>query len=195
MRAGVATPALAEFTCCKPGAITMSGKWKVLFGVLTVSLAAPLYAQSVDAAHPCNAIINACKSAGFIDGDSKLGKGLWGECIDPLMRGTPQSNAAKLPVPQVSPQLVNACRAKDPSFGAKPDDAHPCEAIVAACKNAGFIDGDSKLGKGLWGECIDPLMRGTPQSNAAKLPVPHVSPQLVQACHAKQPDFGLPKKP
>jgi hypothetical protein len=101
----------------------MRSKWsaKVTFCVLAVPLAAPLYAQTAgakpDDAHPCNAITSACKNAGFIDGGSKLGKGLWDECIEPLMHGTPQSKEAKLPLPQVSPQLVAACHAKEPTFG------------------------------------------------------------------------------
>jgi hypothetical protein len=58
-----------------------------------------------------------CKQAGFIEGDYKTGNGLQVDCIDPIMRGKPQPPKAKLPLPQVSPQLVAACKAKHPSFG------------------------------------------------------------------------------
>ena len=69
----------------------------------------------------------------------------------------------------------------------------PCAQITAACKQAGFIEGDYKTGNGLQVDCIDPIMRGTPQPHKAKLALPPVSPQLVAACKAKHPGFGQPK--
>lgn len=39
----------------------------------------------------------------------------------------------------------------------------PCEQIVAACKSAGFVQGDNRQRYDLHVECIDPMMRGTKQ--------------------------------
>ena len=36
----------------------------------------------------------------------------------------------------------------------------PCDQIIHACKQAGFVEGDYKKGYGLWIDCIDPIMRG-----------------------------------
>jgi hypothetical protein len=69
----------------------------------------------------------------------------------------------------------------------------PCEQIVAACKSAGFIEGDYKTGKGLHLDCIDPIMQGAPQPSIAKIPLPKVSPETVAACKQRHPNFGEPK--
>ena len=91
----------------------------VLLGLAApLALAAPAStAAPVKAAGPCAQITAVCKQAGFIEGDYKTGNGLQVDCIDPIMRGKPQPPKAKLPLPQVSPQLVAACKAKHPSFG------------------------------------------------------------------------------
>lgn len=70
----------------------------------------------------------------------------------------------------------------------------PCEQIVVACTNAGFVKGDAREGYGLWVDCIDPLMRGTPQPHKADKPLPAVPPELIAACRQKHPDFGEGKK-
>ena len=72
--------------------------------------------------------------------------------------------------------------------------AGPCEQIVAACTNAGFVKGDAKEGYGLWRDCIDPIMRGTGQPVKADKPLPAVSPELVAACRQVHPNFGEGKK-
>ena len=70
----------------------------------------------------------------------------------------------------------------------------PCDQIVAACKNAGFVEGDYKQGYGLHVDCINPIMRGTPQPPKADKPLPTISPQVVAACKQKHPNFGEGKK-
>jgi hypothetical protein len=70
----------------------------------------------------------------------------------------------------------------------------PCEQIVSACKNAGFVEGDYKKGYGLHVDCINPIMRGAPQPPKADKPLPAVSPQLVAACKQRHPNFGEGKK-
>ena len=70
----------------------------------------------------------------------------------------------------------------------------PCEQIVVACTNAGFVKGDAKKGYGLWRDCIDPIVRGTPQPPNADKPLPSVPADLVAACKQRHPDFGEGKK-
>jgi hypothetical protein len=66
---------------------------------------------------PCEQIVQACKSAGFIQGDVKEGNGLWVDCIDPIMHGGAQPAKAKIPLPSVNPATVAACKTKHPNFG------------------------------------------------------------------------------
>jgi hypothetical protein len=91
-----------------------------LIGCLAGPLSAEPPAKAPAAAKapgPCEQIAEACKSAGFIAGDYKTGNGLWVDCVDPIMRGTGQPSKAKIPLPQVSPEVVAACKAKRPNFG------------------------------------------------------------------------------
>jgi hypothetical protein len=81
-------------------------------------IALPLAAQSAEQVQrPCDQIILACKHAGFVEGDYKKGYGLWVDCIDPIVRGTAQPANADKPLPSVSPELVAACKQKNPNFG------------------------------------------------------------------------------
>jgi N-acetylglucosamine-6-sulfatase len=66
---------------------------------------------------PCEQIKEACQDAGFVQGGAGGGNGLWVDCIDPLMKGAAQTYKASKSLPQVDPQLVEACKAKNPSFG------------------------------------------------------------------------------
>ena len=104
----------------------MRHEWssKTAFCVLAAALAGQLYAQAAkpDANNPCTQIESACKSAGFHEGGSKEGKGLWSDCIDPVMKGHPVSNGAKLP--GIDDKVVAACRAKAPTWG-EPTKAKP----------------------------------------------------------------------
>jgi hypothetical protein len=89
-------------------------------GTFTVGLALSLAATAAmgeQPLHPCEQIIHVCKHAGFVEGDYKKGYGLWIDCIDPIMRGTKQPAIADKPLPPVSPELIEACKQKDPNFG------------------------------------------------------------------------------
>ena len=68
----------------------------------------------------------------------------------------------------------------------------PCEQIVAACRDAGFIQGGGQGHNGLWADCIVPIMQGAGQSHKTGQPLPEVDPKLVTACKAKNPNFGQP---
>ena len=85
---------------------------------LVVGFGIPLAAQSAEPAPgPCDQIVVACTSAGFVKGDAKQGFGLWVDCIDPIMRRMGQPAKADKPLPSVPPELIAACKQKHPNFG------------------------------------------------------------------------------
>jgi len=65
---------------------------------------------------PCQQIRAACQQAGFEQGGAKGGNGPLVDCVRPIVQGTPPRPNAK-PLPQVDPQLVEACKQRNPSFG------------------------------------------------------------------------------
>jgi hypothetical protein len=75
-----------------------------------------------------------------------------------------------------------------------PKPPGPCQQIIDACKNAGFIEGDAKNGNGLGMDCIAPIMRDTAQPTDAHIPLPKVSADIVAACKQRRPNFGEAKR-
>jgi hypothetical protein len=67
----------------------------------------------------------------------------------------------------------------------------PCAALRQVCVQAGFVLQGARAGEGLVIDCIRPLMQGTPQPRRATKPLPAVDPQLVEACRAQNPNFGM----
>jgi hypothetical protein len=85
---------------------------------LVLGFALPIAAQSAEQSQgPCEQIVEACTTAGFVKGDARLGYGLWRDCIDPIVRGTPRPPNADKPLPAVAPELVAACKQRHPNFG------------------------------------------------------------------------------
>jgi hypothetical protein len=66
----------------------------------------------------------------------------------------------------------------------------PCAEIRAACEQAGFVQGGSQTGDGLFVDCIMPILKGRPQPRRATKPLPEIDLQLVAACKAQNPNFG-----
>jgi serine/threonine protein kinase len=67
--------------------------------------------------HPCSAITNACKAAGFVNGAAKSGNRIGSDCITPLIEGTSQPTEATIPLPKVDPAIIAACKAVSPNYG------------------------------------------------------------------------------
>jgi hypothetical protein len=65
--------------------------------------------------HPCTRIAQACTRAGFVPNGAKSGLGIMSDCIRPIMQGTTKQQATALP--QIDPQVVAACKERDPNFG------------------------------------------------------------------------------
>lgn len=74
-------------------------------------------AAHAQAQGPCQQIAAACRQAGFVQGGARTGEGIGVDCIRPIMTGTPQPRRASKPLPQVDPQIVAACKARNPGFG------------------------------------------------------------------------------
>jgi hypothetical protein len=78
----------------------------------------PASAQSApDRVGPCAQITAACKQAGFVPNGAKTGVGIIVDCVRPIMVGTPQQVQGVKPLPQVDPQVVAACKQRNPNFG------------------------------------------------------------------------------
>jgi N-acetylglucosamine-6-sulfatase len=79
--------------------------------VLTTPSAAPA------AQDACAQIRAACQRAGFTSGGARDGSGLQVDCVMPIMQGAPQPKRASKALPQIDPQLVDACKESNPRFG------------------------------------------------------------------------------
>jgi hypothetical protein len=66
---------------------------------------------------PCAQIREACRQAGFIPNRASMGGGIIVDCIRPIMANSPQRRRAAKPLPPIDPQLVNACKNRNPNFG------------------------------------------------------------------------------
>jgi hypothetical protein len=82
---------------------------------------APAFAQGKKsdqgAPNECKKIAEACRNAGFIQGDWKKGDGLWRDCVNPIVQGQTNVPGATKPLPSVDGKLVADCKAKHPKFG------------------------------------------------------------------------------
>jgi hypothetical protein len=94
-----------------------------LIGLLVV-LAQPAQLMATQAAatqtvpwHPCAQITAACTRAGFAHYGAKMGFGMAADCIRPIMFGAPQRKQATKALPQIDPQVVAACKKRNPNFG------------------------------------------------------------------------------
>lgn len=66
---------------------------------------------------PCEQIVLACESAGFVKGDAREGYGLYRDCVEPIAQRTRQPARADKPLPAVPPDVIAACRQRNPNFG------------------------------------------------------------------------------
>jgi hypothetical protein len=82
-----------------------------------------------------------------------------------------------------------ASPAPGPSATQPPAPQGPCQQIMAACQQAGFVRGGAKTGAGLAVDCVRPIVQGTAQRPKASKALPQVDPQIVAACKASNPSF------
>ena len=79
--------------------------------------AAPAQAAPGAPTRPCAQIREACAQAGFIFNGANMGVGILVDCIRPIMAGAPQRRQAAKPLPEIDPQVVVACKNRNPNFG------------------------------------------------------------------------------
>jgi hypothetical protein len=79
--------------------------------------AAPAGPAPVAPSKPCAQIREACAAAGFVPNGANMGVGILVDCIRPIMAGTPQRRRAAKPLPEIDPQIVVACKSRNPNFG------------------------------------------------------------------------------
>jgi N-acetylglucosamine-6-sulfatase len=103
-----------------------------LVGVMLVGLGFTAISQPRAAEGPCEQIAAACQRAGFVQGDARGGNGLIRDCVEPIIQGTKQPPRATIPLPQIDPQLVASCKAKDPRFGQGRAAATPAAPVPVA---------------------------------------------------------------
>jgi adenylate cyclase len=90
--------------------------------------------------------------------------------------------------PSIVPDRQQAALESERAFA--PDPTAPCAQIRQTCELAGFVQGAMRDGSGLQVDCIRPIMRGTPQPVWAPKPLPHIDPHIVEACRARNANFG-----
>ncbi|QDK37767.1 hypothetical protein [Bdellovibrio sp. NC01] len=79
---------------------------KSLIATMIVLGSVSAFAQGGEKNHPCQEIKKACESAGFVKGEHKEKKGLYKDCVQPVLAG--QSVAGVT----VGSDVVAACNAK-----------------------------------------------------------------------------------
>jgi len=99
--------------------ITLSLVSLLLIGVFSLSLAQTTQAAATQPVpwHPCARIAAACTQAGFVPNGAKVGLGIAVDCIRPIIVGTPQRKEATKALPEIDPQVVAACKMRNPNFG------------------------------------------------------------------------------
>src|SRR6266849_3513804 len=98
---------------------------------IMMTLAGATAAHAAQAAGSCRQVVAACQEAGFTQGGARTGDGIQVDCVRPIMQGTAQPRRATRPLPQIEPELVAACKARNPNLGqrnAPPTDAAPPSA-------------------------------------------------------------------
>jgi arylsulfatase A-like enzyme len=108
------------------------------------------------------------------------------------MRSSEPTIVGRAPAPGKT-FLLAACLALLGAAGVGPaaqrPSGQPCQEIVTACRNAGFVEGGANKGNGLQLNCVQPLMLGTSVTGSEK-PLPEVDPRLIAACKQRNPRFG-----
>ena len=95
---------------------------KVLLLFAVSVLSAALQGQN-----PCQQIRQACRDAGFAQGGARQGNGVMADCVRPILQGQAAPEGAK-PLPKVDPQVVAACKQRNPNFGGAQDSGAPLPA-------------------------------------------------------------------
>ena len=99
---------------------------------IAFALGATSTSHAATAQGPCEEITAACQGAGFVQGAAKTGNGLQLDCIVPIMQGAAPVPKGSKTLPQVDPQLVAACKARNPTFGQRRASSSTSDAPTLA---------------------------------------------------------------
>src|SRR5262249_3061577 len=103
-----------------------------------------------------------------------------------VSQSTAQQGPSATPLPASPAPVPSATQPPAPAA-----QQGPCQQIMAACQQAGFVRGGVKTGAGLQVDCVRPIMQGgTFQRPKASKPLPQVDQQIVADCKASNPNFG-----
>jgi hypothetical protein len=102
------------------------------------ALAGPAQPQPARNQGPCAQITADCQAAGFSAGAVGAGRGLQADCIVPIMQGSGPPPQARLPLPQIDPQVIAECKATNPRFGQGAAPPAPTRAS-ASCALGGDL--------------------------------------------------------
>lgn len=72
--------------------------------------------------------------------------------------------------------VTSAALAQDSTSAKGPGKDQPCLKIQQACKKAGFVKGGAKEGKGLFVNCVQPILKGK------SVPGVTMDAATIQAC-------------
>ncbi len=116
----------------------------ILCAAVCVMAAVPLRPQGA----PCQQIRTACKNAGFVVGGS-VGQRLVLDCFNPIVLGQMPKRPATLPLPQIDPQLLAACKQNlnktSPGANAQAQPAVANSSTLTASDDGRTVH-DSRLG-------------------------------------------------
>ena len=104
----------------------------IMLGLYLVCANRPVRADRAS----CEQIRTACENAGFVLGGGAR-DGLLLDCFNPIVKGTARPKSVSRPLPVISPQLVNACRAGNNSA---PVAAPASAALVPAADGQTVYD-------------------------------------------------------
>ena len=79
--------------------------YSILLVAAITALGSNVRAEEEGKNHPCKAVHEACEAAGFKKGDHKDKKGLYLDCVNPLLKGESVQGVT------VQPDAVAACKA------------------------------------------------------------------------------------
>lgn len=71
---------------------------------------------NIQGAYPCAQITKSCKDAGFTKNAGKGGNDESADWVVRLIEGKPRPRDAAKPLPQVDPQIMQACKQMNPHF-------------------------------------------------------------------------------
>jgi hypothetical protein len=96
--------------------VGMARRLYLATGILGVAIT--FWSGAADAQNmgPCMQIRAACEQAGFVQGGAREGTGLYVDCVRPITLGLQQPPRASIPFPAIDPQVIAACRARNPNF-------------------------------------------------------------------------------